>query len=748
MSLAISKPTGGCDRWLRASSALIVLCSALASTHSQAQTLEEVIVTATKREQNIQDIPVTVTAISAMDIQEAGVNDIGDVSQMVPSLTVSSNISPFSTGIRIRGIGTTQLDPSLEASVAFILDGVFMGRSGLGMSDLTDIERIEVLQGPQGTLYGKNSNAGVISVITKPPNIEETEGYVEANVGDYDLQKYVGSVSGPITDSVAYRLSGQWHEHDGWLESDTGDDLNAVEDWNVMTKLLWEPTDTLSLLLSASHVERDTSCCAGDSTQTAAITDELLRQELPVPKNDAFDYKNNADIDSSFALNADAANLKINYESDFVTLSSLTAWNDYDTQGSTDAERSQLDVLGIVNNKFTGELFSQEFRLTSSLEGPWQYLAGLYFTDETLTQNDDGNGLVRVGADIVTVGIAHTGSPLFRLAVAEGDTVFIDSTWNNETFAVFGQTTYSFAGAWEATLGLRYTSEEKEADLFSQPFSTAPLFGTGSSLMEIAYGYVDDSFNRSSNDLTGLISLSYFVAEDIMVFATASTGSKSGGFNGGAGTGVPREYDDETTSNFELGVKSQLFENRLQLNATVFYTEFDDLQYLAQNPSGVGTFVDNGDAETQGVDVEFSAAPWPFLRLSGGLLYLDAKYTSGQLYDQGLDVNHAPDWSGALASTLLLPLGNGIVYLRGDYSFMDDHQTNAGYQTPETEQDKEIVNAKLGWRNDQWDASVWVKNATDEAYSSLAYAPLAFSGSEGQALKAPRTYGATLRYSF
>ena len=159
-----------------------------------------------------------------------------------------------------------------------------------------------------------------------------------------------------------------------------------------------------------------------------------------------------------------------------------------------------------------------------------------------MTQKDDGNGLVRVGADIVSVGISQTGSPLFRLVAAEGDTVFIDSTWNNETFAVFGQTTYSFSETWEATLGLRYTSEEKEADLFSEPFSTAPLFGTGNSLMEIAYGYVDDSFKRSSDDVTGLVSLSYFVAQDTMLFASVSTGSKSGGFNGGAGTGDVRAH--------------------------------------------------------------------------------------------------------------------------------------------------------------------------------------------------------------
>ena len=164
---------------------------------AQHAALEEVIVTATKRAESLQDIPVTVNALSANTIQEAGINDIVDVAALVPALTVSTNINPFASALRIRGFGTSQNDPSLEASVAFIVDGVYMGRSGLGMSDLTDIERIEVLQGPQGTLYGKNSNAGVVSVITKSPNREETEGYVEASLGDYSLQKYEGSVTGP-----------------------------------------------------------------------------------------------------------------------------------------------------------------------------------------------------------------------------------------------------------------------------------------------------------------------------------------------------------------------------------------------------------------------------------------------------------------------------------------------------------------------------------------------------------------------
>jgi iron complex outermembrane receptor protein len=726
---------------------VLLTCITAVGSNALAQ-LEEVIVTATKREQSMQDIPVSVNAITETTVQEAGINDVGDVAQLVPSLTVSTNLSPFATALRIRGMGTAQNDPSLEASVAFILDGIYMGRSGLGMSDLTDVERIEVLQGPQGTLYGKNSNAGVVSVITKKPNTEETEGYVEATAGDYSLQKYVGSVSGPVTDSLAYRLSGQWHKRDGWIDNNTGDDPNEIDDWNATGKIQWLPTDSLSILVSGSHVDRDTSCCGTDATQTAAVTDELIAQGLEVLKNDAFDYKNNTNVDSNFDLTADAINVAMDYEFDSATLTSLSAWNDYDYKTSYDADASELDVLAIVNDKYTGEMWSQELRLTSELEGPLQYMAGFFFAYEELTRGKPAGNL-QVGDDIIAVGGAATGTGAnFGLAAQAGDNYFMDNKWETETYAVFGQTTYSFSDDWEATVGLRYTTETKDADLYTEPVSSAALFPTGGTLVQRAFGAIDDSFNREKDGFTGLASLSYFVTEGTMIFTTVSTGSKSGGFNGVAGEGARREFDDEETINYELGIKSELFDNRLQLNATAFYTEFDDLQYLAQQASGVGLFVDNGDAETRGVDMNFSAAPWDFLRLSGGLQYLDAENTSGQLDDNDLDVANAPDWSANLAATVLLPLFEGVSYLRGDYSYMGDHYTNAVYQASSTKQDKEIVNARLGWRNDNWDAALWVKNATDEEYASLSNAPITFTGTEAEFLQAPRTYGATVRYSF
>ncbi len=717
---------------------------------AQAGQLEEVVVTATKRAESLQDVPVSVSALSESTIQEAGVEDIADVAALVPSLTVASNINPFATAIRIRGFGTAQNDPSLEASVAFILDGVYMGSSGLAMSDLTDIERIEVLQGPQGTLYGKNSNAGVVSVITKSPNMEESEGFLDASAGNYSLQRYTGSFTGPISDTVGYLISGSWNESDGWMESNTGDDLNNTKDWNLRGKLLWEPSSELSVQLTAGRVDRSTSCCAADATQTAAVTDELVAQGLPVLANDAFDYKNNVNIDSDFDLNSDAVNLTLEYELANATLTSLTAWADYDYETSYDADRSDLAVVRIVGDEYSGEQWSQELRLTSDLGGPLQYMLGLFYAYEERTRGGSDRAVVVVGEDMITVGGAQTGlGQLFGLGAQPGDYVSFDNRWETETLALFGQSSYDLSEAWTLTLGLRYTTETKDADLDTQPVSDAVLFGTGETFVEQAYAPIDESFTEDFNGFTWLTSLSYFVAEDTMVFGSVSTGTKSGGFNGVTSEGASPEFDDENTINYELGIKSQLYDNRLQLNATAFYTEFDDLQFLAQQPNGVGFFVSNAARGTsKGVDVSFSAVPWEFLSLTGGIQYLDADYTDGELEEAGLALPHAPEWSGNLAATLQFPLWSGWTYLRADYSYMGDHFNNPTYQPDELEQDKKLLNARLGWRDEAWDAAFWVKNATDIEYSSIAAAPLQFAGTEALFLDAPRTYGVTLRYTF
>ncbi|MBP6682899.1 MAG: TonB-dependent receptor [Halioglobus sp.] len=714
---------------------------------AQSGALEEVIVTATKRTESLQDIPVTVNAITADTLQDAGVVNLADIAHLVPTLTVSTNLSPFATGIRIRGIGTSQNNIALEASVAFVVDGIYLGRSGLGMSDLTDIERVEVLQGPQGTLYGKNANAGVISVVTKNPDFDETGGYVQATAGDYGLQQYTASLTGPVNDEFAYLFAGNWRQQDGWLENDTGPDQMSEDGWNLRGKLQWQPRDELSVMLTGSHVDRDDRCCAADALQTDTFLALLAANDFPVPKNDAYDWENNIDQSTEFTMSSDMAILTVDYALDQFQLTSLSAWNAYDFKSSADADRSEFDILSFVDDKTTGSAFSQEFRLSSDLEGPLQYLGGLYYLHEE-NKRDNPQPFTFLGEDIVSVGRV-TFRPQIALIAAPGDYIAAVAEYETDAYAAFGQTTYSFTEEWLLTVGLRYTAEEKSIDGYVETFSSAPaaaIPGIPTFVELIATpGEGESQLNKDS--VTGLASLRYFVSADTMVFASSATGAKSPGFNAPGAPSGNAEFSEETTNNYELGVKSQLFDDRLKLNATAFYSEFDDLQFLAQLPVGAGTYVSNAaKATTQGIDLGFTALPLPNLILDGGVQYLDAQYSEGEL--EQFDVVLAPDWSGSLAATLVLPIAAGNAYLRTDYSFMGDHYTNPTYQPPETKQDRELVNVRLGWRNDSWDAAIWARNITDESYSTLAAAPFLLTGMTAQFLQPPRTYGVTLRYSF
>ncbi|EAW39458.1 TonB-dependent receptor [marine gamma proteobacterium HTCC2080] len=257
---------------------------------AQTNALEEVVVTATKRAQSLQDVPMAVNAFNADTIETAGINDAGDLAILTPALNINVNTNPFAARMVIRGVGTAQTDPALEPSVGLFIDGIYLGRTGLGMSDLTDIERIEVLQGPQGTLYGKNTNAGAISVITKKPSFEKSEGYIEASVGNYSMNKLTASISGPLTQNLAYRLSGNINQRDGYYDNSAGVDFNDADDWNIQGKLQWEPTESLSILLSGSRVERDTTCCGADAVQDEPVNNELVAQGLSPDSNDPYDY--------------------------------------------------------------------------------------------------------------------------------------------------------------------------------------------------------------------------------------------------------------------------------------------------------------------------------------------------------------------------------------------------------------------------------------------------------------------------
>ncbi len=723
---------------------------------AQPAALEEVIVTATRRDESLQEVPIMVNAFSAEVIQEAGIQNANDLATLTPSLSISTNITPFTAAFRIRGIGTSQSDIALEPSVGLFIDDVYFSRSGLGMSDLVDIERIEVLHGPQGTLYGKNTNAGAISIFTKRPNPDAFEGYVESSVGDYELGRLTAATSGPLSDTVAYRLTGNVHQQDGYFDNNGGDDLNGADDWYVIGKLLYEPSDTLAFLLTGTHVDRDTKCCGADAVQSASVNAELAARGLPIDKNDPYDYEIATDLDGEFALQSDALSLVADQELALGALKSITAWGESEGTATRDVDVSQLDVIYQYKGVSAGDFFSQELRYASELSGPLNYQMGLFYYQST-TNGGDNQPWTFLGEDIITVGsqtpeissLLPPGIPLDFVA-RPGDYIRAKVKLDTENVAVFGQSTYDLTDRWRVTGGLRWTYEQKDADLLVAIDSTAPsAVLTGQSLLTRATTPIDNDFTRDTDDINWLLNTSYDLIDETMVFASVATGSKSGGFNTVNGTASEREFDDETTISYETGVKSTLLDSRLRTNASLFYTEISDYQVQQQLETGIGTRVSNqGDVETAGLDLNIEGLPLPNLTLTAGLLYLDKReITSGP--DQGLELPFTAQYSGTLSATLVFPWAQGYLYTRADYSYMDDHLTNASAETEEKDiQERTTVNLKTGWRDDHWNVSLWAKNLTDDAYASLTAETLPLTGMDAYFLAPPRTYGATLRYDF
>ena len=719
----------------------------------QTNALEEIVVTATKRVQSLQDVPIAVNAFNADTIEVAGINNAGDLAILTPALNINVNTNPFAARMIIRGVGTAQTDPALEPSVGLFIDGVYLGRTGLGMSDLTDIERIEVLQGPQGTLYGKNTNAGAISVITKKPNFEKSEGYVEASVGNYSMNKLTASASGPLTQNLAYRLSGNINQRDGYYDNSAGVDFNDADDWNIQGKLQWEATESLSILLSGSRVERDTTCCGADAVQTESVNNELVAQGLSPDSNDPYDYNVQSNADNRFAMESDLLSMTIDYDAGWGAIKSITAWNDYSYRVDQDPDRSELDILTLSNDKFSGDSFSQELRFTASPTDNVDYMLGAFYLEQNTKRGGD-EPFVFIGDDIITIGSQQDlPFPLpFNFLVQPGDSLTVDMNQDAETIAFFGQGTWHIGDQWHITGGLRWSDEEKKSDLFSQTYSTA--FSNqilGASFLDSVSTPIDATLERSSDNVDWMLSAVLDISDDSMVYASAGTGTKSGGFQTVNGTADDREFDDEDTTTYELGIKSTLLDARLRINAAAFYSEIENFQAQRQLETGLGTYVSNeAKVETSGVDFQVEAAPMPNLVLSAGLLYMH-KYQITDGPEKGADLPFTAEFSGTVAATLVFPLGDGGIYWRTDYSYMDNHTTNVASATQLRDEDydnRNLINSKLGWRNDSWNVSVWGKNLSDDKYAMQTVLPFLVSGMEAYFLAPPRTFGATVRYTF
>ncbi len=484
---------------------------------AQETSVDDIIVTAQKREQNLQDVPIVVTTLSQETLQDAGVRDIKDLQILTPGMTVTSTQSEASTTARIRGVGTVGDNPGLESSVGVVIDGVYRSRNSVGFGDLGELQRIEVLKGPQGTLFGKNTSAGVINIITEQPSF--TPGYnAEVTVGNYGARSLNGSVTGPLSDTLAMRLYAGISERDGFYDVDTGDGPRTQTDdanknfWTVRGQLLWLPSDTASFRFIADYSKRDEYCCVGVQTRvgpTYPLVDMLSTGTGQTPPSAGFGpvpfsrlaYANRG---TGQRIEDRGVSLEANFDmpSMNATLTSLTSWRKWSGDQGQDIDYTGADIAYRFDNGeygYTVENLTQELRLAGSTDR-LDWLFGAFITQEDIGRADawnygddytpflslllsaslnGANPLIPVSPGIIpcftapgqtAVGLqtclgtggalGGTGGIGFAAGPGYADSYEQEST----SIALFTNNTFRVTDQFDITLGLRYTMDEKSLE--------------------------------------------------------------------------------------------------------------------------------------------------------------------------------------------------------------------------------------------------------------------------------------------
>ena len=644
-------------------------------------TLEEIIVTAQKREQSVQEVPIAVSAFDQDFLEEAGIEDILELQFFVPGLTVYNNQTVGQTNINIRGVGTAGNSVSLESSVGIYVDGVYRSRQSSSIGDLVDLERVEVLKGPQGTLFRKNTASGAIQFLTRKPDLEAVGGFLELLAGNESYGSFKGAVNIPlVTGHSAIRLSGSSSQRDVYIDNiTTGTDTNDRDRYSIRGQLLMTNGDDLTLRLIADYSEIDEVCCAasnifdgpGDNAANFIAaggslppTGQLPGASFALPLDviagltgltGAPVVLSNRYDDDIVATNRDpfskieetGFSAEVTWDiNDDITFTSITAYRSYERDGDVDADFNATDVLSRSGGFTEQDTITQEFRI----DGVWRditYATGVYYFDQEL--NHDEYLTLGTTANITLTG----GLPTFALInVDPGLCPFIEastgitqavclgpafpagegsinfSTQEQTSWAVFAQADWKLTEDTILTLGLRYLDEEKDMNVEFLETIFTPIFGAFTPLSPFVPNVENITFEDDS--VTGTIKLTHFWTNDIMTYASYGPGYKSGGTNIdriSPATGAPLLFDPETSESYELGMKGDFMQNRLRVNMALYKTEFEDFQ--ANTFVGTGFVLQNaGEIESNGFEVDVTAVLNSYFTLAGGAAYVDAEYDS------------------------------------------------------------------------------------------------------------------------
>ena len=504
----------------------------LVSTLSGAQAvLEEVVVTAQKREQSIQDVPISITAISGENLQANIVQDVYDLRATVPALEVRG-VDPPSQGaaFAIRGLGSSVFNMGFEPTVGTFIDGVYISRSGLvASSDLLDLDRVEVLKGPQGTLFGKNTTGGVVHFITNKPSFDEVEGSAEVTYQEYDQVRVRGVINVPVQDNFAARIAASWHNGDGYLDNANGEDLNDRDRFTIRGQLMWEPSADLNIRVIADYSEVDENCCwpvRNTNNPLNPLVNAPLAAAIGSNVIDPPDL-DNLRVAANGGLIFDAEDFgisgEINWQLGNITVTSITAYRDYQDLNTKDNDFTGVDILTNTDTLPEVSIVSEEFRIAGVSEdiGIGQsvdWVVGFYYANEKVQRTRE-----------FTWGPQITSFPFFAPGLfgnIPGRAFYDEFSQEVDTIAGFGHITIDINDKLSLTGGVRYTNDDKNASHRGQtgnamaPFNNLPL--------AVVH---DFDAKREDSEATGTASIQYQVTDNVMGFFTYSRGYKSGGIS-------------------------------------------------------------------------------------------------------------------------------------------------------------------------------------------------------------------------
>jgi iron complex outermembrane receptor protein len=587
--------------------AIAVSNMAVLSVNAEERVIEKIIVTAEKRGESLQDLSQAVTALTTKDLEDRNILSFVDLSAIAPGVTVAKN-EGFKTVISIRGVGNeANQNATANPSVSYHMDGIYIASPYALQTDFIDIERIEILRGPQGTLFGQNSTGGAINVISSKPDFEEFAGKADASIGSNDMRRLRATVNVPISDDLAMRTSFSRLTQDGYTqnvyngpnvlnpsETFVGEDMDNIDNLSMRTDWLWNASDTLSLRFLAQYF-------TGESNGAGI---KGIDDPTPGARNLS------QDTDSSYDLESQIYGLIAEWDAGFAVIKSLSSYQKDDITVVRDNDRHSFVTnpeiqISVFNPEINIQTtFTQEVNVISKepLFGKLDWIVGAFYldTDIEITIREE----LDVGRDGVLDGYAPTNPAVFG-----GDRGFIsDSKPQRESLSFYGQTTYPLSETVRLITGLRYTKDEVKSTV-SNFFTSTPAF-----------------INPKTEDLTGRAALEWDAGDDTMTYASYTRGLKPGGsnltFSEGDEALVRAAFEDETIDAYEIGLKTEFMNSRMRTNVAAFYYDYTNLQFQASDFNEFGSGVSNiPESEIYGVELEFTA-------LIGDRFSLDVKLAS------------------------------------------------------------------------------------------------------------------------